>query len=75
MKFKLAYGWAIFGKRTANNSMQLHVVPLNDDKEHRISARCSCSPFLDLEDDGGSCWVHSSFDGRHEYENHGRLYH
>ena len=75
MKFRRSFGWIVYIRYSVGDTSQLHVVPLNDDKEHRLSPRCSCTPFLDDDGDGGAFWVHNSFDGRHEYENNGRLRH
>ena len=49
----------------------IHVVPLNDLREHVISENCWCKP---TEDDGWpsvwgpSVWVHHAMDKREEYE-------
>ena len=44
----------------------IHVIPLNDLREHVASANCWCKP---TEDDGWpGVWVHHSMDRREEYE-------
>jgi hypothetical protein len=44
----------------------VHVVPLNDLREHEVSVGCWCHP-TPLEDDP-SVYVHHSLDGREKYE-------
>lgn len=44
----------------------LHVVPLNDMRDHFTSCTCWCKPVLDEED--GRIWVHNPLDGRTEWE-------
>lgn len=43
----------------------VHVVPLNDLREHVASKDCWCKPTEDAVDD---VWVHHSMDRREEYE-------
>ena len=43
---------------------QLHVVPVNDLRDHVTSVDCWCCP---IDDDG--IIVHNSLDGREKYEN------
>ncbi len=44
----------------------VHVVPLNDLREHTASTDCWCKP---TEDEGWpDVWVHHSMDRREEYE-------
>lgn len=50
------------GKAMADNDV--HVVPLNDYREHECSRNCWCCPSAD--DDG--VVVHHAMDGRERYE-------
>ena len=43
--------------------MTLHVVPIDDLKEHEESTTCECTPMITFEN-GDMIVVHSSFDGR-----------
>lgn len=43
----------------------LHVIPLNDLREHDVSPTCWCRPTPDEEHD---LFVHHSLDGREAYE-------
>lgn len=47
----------------ACNCGGLHVVPLNDLREHDLNGSCWCRPDYD---DG--VWVHHALDGREMYE-------
>jgi hypothetical protein len=44
----------------------VHVVPLNDLRDHELSHACWCCPD-DAEGDG-TLWVHNSLDQREKYE-------
>jgi hypothetical protein len=44
----------------------VHVVPLNDLRDHTASANCWCKP--SEEDEWPGVWVHHSMDRREEYE-------
>lgn len=44
----------------------VHVIPLNDLREHTASADCWCKPTEDYEWPG--IWVHHSMDGREDFE-------
>ena len=44
----------------------IHVVPLNDLKDHVASTECWCKPTEDVE--WPDVWVHHSMDRREEYE-------
>lgn len=41
----------------------LHVIPLNDLKEHDCDSTCECQPYI-LEEGGELICVHNSYDGR-----------
>ena len=43
--------------------MPIHIVPLNDLKEHEESSTCECCPSVEFEN-GEMIVVHNSFDGR-----------
>jgi hypothetical protein len=55
------------GTKIMHNDARIHVVPLNDLREHTDSPDCWCNP---TEDDGEwpDVWVHHSMDRREEYE-------
>lgn len=48
-------------------SNAMHVVPLNDLRDHSASVDCWCKPSEDDECPG--LWLHHSMDRREEYEN------
>lgn len=43
--------------------MSLHIIPLNDLKEHEESSICECSPKLIIEN-GEMLFVHNAYDNR-----------
>jgi hypothetical protein len=43
----------------------IHVVPLNDWREHELSKACWCRPVKDQEED---IWIHNAMDGREAFE-------
>lgn len=47
-----------------------HVYPLNDIKEHITEATkdCDCNPEIQYQDNGNIIVVHTSFDGRENFE-------
>lgn len=47
--------------------MALHIIPINDLKEHEESSVCSCRPAL-IIDNGEMIFVHNSYDKREENE-------
>jgi hypothetical protein len=48
----------------------IHVIPLNDEREHAVSSWCWCGPDLGDEgdDDTPSVYVHHAADGREDRE-------
>jgi nicotinamide mononucleotide adenylyltransferase len=44
----------------------LHIVPINDLREHIASTDCWCKPTEDVKFD--DIWIHHSMDKREEYE-------
>ena len=50
---------------TFNPPSCLHVIPLNDLREHEVSPTCWCRPTPDEEHD---VFVHHALDGREAYE-------
>lgn len=42
----------------------VHVIPVNDDKEHEHINKCWCNPYLSDYNE----WIHVSKDGRESYE-------
>ena len=55
------YGWAIMARKDIYSE---HVIPINDQGQHRVDCQCWCNPSLNDE----NRWVHVSQDGREEYE-------
>lgn len=51
---------------------QLHVIPLNDLREHEINGNCWCNPTCD-DDEIYMLWIHKSMDGREDFETGKRL--
>ena len=51
---------------TRNKLGTLHVIPINDLREHDNSPDCWCKPAQD--DEEPLLWVHNSMDRREEYE-------
>ena len=49
----------------------LHVVPLNDMREHEAKTTCWCNPTQD--DEEPRIWVHHALDGREDFEEGRRL--
>lgn len=48
--------------------MVIHILPVNDLKEHKESSTCECSPTLEVEN-GEMIFIHNSYDGRELVEN------
>jgi hypothetical protein len=48
----------------------LHIIPMDDLRDHEPSADCWCRPTLDddFEDEGGDVYLHHALDGRELYE-------
>lgn len=46
----------------------IHVIPVNDLKEHIDSSTCECKPKIISEDDCEMICVHNSYDGREHKE-------
>lgn len=42
----------------------VHVLPLNDLKEHTQSDDCECHPKIEYVGEGGKVVVHNAYDGR-----------
>jgi hypothetical protein len=54
------------GTKTMHNDARIHVIPMNDLREHAASTDCWCKPTED--DELPDVWVHNSMDEREEYE-------
>lgn len=54
------------------NCSGVHVVPVNDLREHQHNGSCWCKPRHD-DDSLGNVWIHNSMDGREAFENGERL--
>lgn len=48
--------------------MTIHVLPLNDLKEHMESIDCECHPKLTYVGEGNLIVTHNSYDGREHFE-------
>lgn len=46
--------------------MQIHIVPVDDLREHEASSTCWCRPSQDADEP--DLWIHNSLDGREEFE-------
>lgn len=55
----------------ATSGTRIHVIPLNDMRDHQESADCWCAPRAQTFDGGGMVFVHNSMDGRELVERHG----
>lgn len=49
------------------NCLGVHVVPINDLREHDLNGSCWCKPALD-NDYSYPIWIHNSMDGREAFE-------
>jgi hypothetical protein len=56
----------MIGTKTMHNDARVHVVPLNDLREHTASPDCWCKPTED--DEYPDVWVHHSMDEREQYD-------
>lgn len=45
----------------------VHVVPLNDLREHDLNGSCWCKPTLD-NTEASPIWIHHAMDGREAFE-------
>lgn len=57
-------GWQVHIVEFDDNTVEYHIVPVCDDKEHEYESTCSCG--VTQGEDGE--WIHASFDGRELYE-------
>lgn len=48
-------------------SLQYHVIPADDLREHEPSGQCWCNP-SEEDECGATVYVHNSLDGREDYE-------
>lgn len=49
-------------------STEVHVIPIDDIKEHSELPYCSCKPKVQIVEYGGMLIIHNSFDGREQWE-------
>jgi hypothetical protein len=47
--------------------MAIHIIPVNDIKEHEELSTCECCPRLEIEN-GEMIFIHNSYDGRESKE-------
>jgi len=52
-------------------TQDIHVIPINDLREHDATKECWCKPAEDEECAG--VWIHNSMDGREKFETKERL--
>lgn len=59
----------------ARTSWPMHIVPINDLREHEVDMHCWCHPTLDEGWEYGQekVFVHHSMDGREAFENGERM--
>lgn len=67
----MAHAHRSFGNSTMTDNI-LHVVPVDDLREHDSNKECWCKPQLDPTDTGG-LWVHNAMDGREQFETGERM--
>jgi hypothetical protein len=46
------------------NRMILHILPLNDIKEHEEKSTCECYPEVEILENGDIMIIHNAYDGR-----------
>ena len=46
------------------NKMILHIVPINDLKEHTEESTCECGPEAEILENGDIMIIHNAYDGR-----------
>lgn len=42
----------------------IHILPINDLKEHEELTTCGCNPKIEILEDGEIMVIHNSYDGR-----------
>ena len=47
---------------------KIHILPLNDLKDHKESEFCDCDPEVEVQHNGDVLYIHNSFDGREAVE-------
>jgi hypothetical protein len=47
----------------------LHVIPINDLKDHSEDSICECNPKAEILENGDMLIIHNSYDGREIVEN------
>ena len=52
----------------SGSAFMIHILPVNDLKEHEESSTCDCNPRIEILDDGEIMVVHNSYDGREYIE-------
>ena len=52
----------------SGSPFMIHILPLNDLKEHEELTTCECKPRIEILDDGEIMVVHNSYDGREYIE-------
>ena len=52
-------------------TQDIHVIPINDLREHDATKECWCKPIEDVE--CNNVWIHNSMDGREKFETGERL--
>ena len=49
-------------------AFMIHILPVNDLKEHEELTTCECKPRIEILDDGEIMVIHNSYDGREYIE-------
>ena len=59
---------AIRKMKQLKTNFMIHILPVNDLKEHEELTTCKCKPRIEILDDGEIMVVHNSYDGREYIE-------
>ena len=59
----------------ASEAGEIHVVPADDLKPHRLTYLCECSPVVEHPEpgQGSDLVIHNSYDGREKFEMNERM--
>ena len=52
----------------SGSDYMIHILPVNDLKEHEELTTCECNPRIEILDDGEIMVIHNSYDGREYIE-------
>jgi len=51
-------------KHLNHSKMILHILPVNDIKEHEEKSTCECYPEVEILENGDIMIIHNAYDGR-----------